>query len=132
MSPLALGLILLYFSVGEGTTCPVDLCRCGAQAWNCDDSGLRSVPRVDDNRVLFVSLRRGLLRELTDDDMARLGGSVVALDLTDQRGYDCVRDGRALAWPTVRVTGLCAVSGLFLFLKKKKKSLYYFFYIKMT
>ena len=106
MSLLAIGLILL---VGEGTTCPVDLCRCGAQAWNCDDSGLRRVPRVEDAGVLFLSLRRCLLRELTDGDMARLG-DVTDLDLSNQRGYDCVRDRRALAWPMVRVTGLCAVS----------------------
>jgi hypothetical protein len=133
MSLLVIGLILL---AGEATTCPVDLCRCGLQAWNCDDSGLRRVPHVEDAGVLFLSLRRCLLRDLTDDDMTRLG-DVTDLDVSNQRGYDCVRDRRGLAWPTVRVTGLCAVSVLFLFLKKKKKKkkkkIFYiknFFYIK--
>ena len=114
MPLLVLGLILLGVSVCGGSTCPVDLCRCGAQAWNCDGSGLRRVPSVGDAGVLFLSLRRCLLRELTDDDMARLN-DVKDLDLSDQRGYDCVRDRRESVWPTVRVTGLCAVSVLFLF-----------------
>mgnify|MGYP001546740864 CR=1 FL=1 len=118
---LALGLILLGVLVSGATTCPVERCRCGAQSWNCDDSGLRRVPPVDDERVLILSLRRCLLRELTDEDMIRLGDSVVALDVSHQRGYDCVRDVRALAWPTVQVKGLCAVSFFyFVFLKKIK------------
>ena len=119
MSLLVIGLILL---AGEATTCPVDLCHCGLQAWNCDDSGLRHVPNVEDARVLFLSLRRCLLLDLTDDDMTRLGG-VTDLDVSNQRGYDCVRDRQRLAWPTVRVTGLCAVSVLFLFFKKIKNKI---------
>ena len=117
MPLLVLGLILLGVPVCGGSTCPVDLCQCGAQAWNCDDSGVRRVPSVGDEGVLFLSLRRCLLRELNDDDMARLN-DVKDLDLSDQRGYNCVLDRRESAWPTVRVTGLCAVSVLFLFLKK--------------
>ena len=105
------------------TTCPVQHCRCGAQKWDCGDSGLRRVPRVDDEKILIVSLRGCLLRELTDGDMIGLGENVVALDVSHQRGYECVRNVRELAWPTVRVTGLCAVSVFFLFrfLKKNKK-----------
>jgi hypothetical protein len=116
----ALGLILLGVLVsGAATTCPVKHCRCGAQKWNCDDSGLRRVPPVEDKRVLILSLRRSLVRELTDDDMAGLGGNVMTLDVSDQRGYACVRDVRERAWPTVRVTGLCVVSVfLFVFFKK--------------
>ena len=115
---LALGLILLGVLVSGATTCPVEHCQCGAQKWSCDDSGLRRVPPVEDERVLILSLRRSLVRELTDDDMTRLGGNVVSLDVSDQRGYACVRDARERAWSTVRVTGLCVVSFLFVFLKK--------------
>ena len=118
MLVLVIGLVLL---AGEVCTCPADLCRCGLMAWNCDDSGLRHVPNVEDVRVVFLSLRRCLLLDLTDNDMHRLGG-VTDLDVSDQRGYSCVRDRRRLAWPTVRVTGLCAVSVLFLFFLKKIKN----------
>ena len=119
---LALSLILVGASRAVKSACPVQHCRCGAQKWDCGDSGLRRVPRVDDERVLIVSLRGCLLRELTDGDMIGLGDNVVALDVSQQRGYECVRDVRELAWPTVRVTGLCAVSFFFIsfFFKNKK------------
>jgi hypothetical protein len=105
---LALALILLGFLDLVKTTCPVD-CQCGLQKWDCGYSGLRRVPYVDDEKVLIVSLRGCLLRDLTDEDMTRLGTSVVALDVSDQRGTSCVIDARKRAWPAVRVAGLCSV-----------------------
>ena len=117
---LALSLVLLGVLVSwAATTCPVEQCRCGVQKWDCSDSGLRRVPHVNDERVLVVSLRGCLLRELNDEDMIGLGANVVTLDVSQQRGYHCVRDVRELAWPTVRVTGLCAVSAFFISFKKK-------------
>ena len=109
---LALGAILWGVLASAATTCPVEHCQCGLQKWSCDDSGLRRVPPVEDERVLILSLRRSLVRDLTDDDMTRLGGSVVSLDLSDQRGSTCVMDVRKQTWPAVRVTGLCTVSFL--------------------
>ena len=107
--------IVLVMIVSGQTDCPSE-CHCGEQRWSCE-GGLRRVPNVDEG-VLAVTLRGCLIRAVTDDDMERLATSVLILDLTRQRGVNCVMDARKKVWPTTRILGLCAVSFYTFFFKK--------------
>ena len=115
--------IVLVVLVSGQTDCPSE-CHCGEQRWSCE-GGLRRVPNVDEG-VLAVTLRGCLMRVLTDRDMERLATSVLILDLTRQRGVNCVMDARKKVWPTTRILGLCAVSFLYVFFKKKNTFLVLF------
>jgi len=104
--------IVLVVLVSGQSNCPSE-CHCGEQKWSCE-GGLRRVPNVDEG-VLAVTLRGCLMRTVTDGDMERLATSVLILDVTQQRGVNCVMDARKRVWPTVQILGLCTVSFLYVF-----------------